>query len=97
MSELLKPAVMQTVLTHDRRYIRAVGLLNGNWDPDDQPIYRDLLAASDVVLARQLQQATLIHGRVNLTDYQSVSQLLNRHPQWFSAGAQQALLKPFQE
>ena len=93
--QLLKPALMKAVLTHDQDYQRAVGLLNDNWDPDDQPIYRDVFEAQDIAFARQLQQAELVPGKVDLGDYQSANQLLVRHPQWFSAGGRQALLAPF--
>lgn len=97
VEQLLKPMVMKSVLTHDQNYVRAIGLLNENWDPDDQPIYRNVFEAGDVGIARQLQNAGLVNGKVNLADYQAVSQLLARHPQWFSAGSRQALLRPFQD
>lgn len=93
--QLLKPALMKAVLIHDQDYQRAVGLLNENWDPDDQPIYRDVLEARDITFARRLQRSGLVPGKVDLSDYQSANQLLVRHPQWFSAGSQQALLTPF--
>lgn len=93
--QLLKPALMKAVLIHDQDYQRAVGLLNENWDPDDQPIYRDVLEARDITFARRLQRSGLVPGKVNLSDYQSANQLLVRHPQWFSAGSRQALLTPF--
>jgi hypothetical protein len=88
---------MQRVLTHSDEYRRAVGLLNENWDPDDQPIYRNVLEAADVHFARQLQLAGLLAGTTDLSNYQSVNQLIMRHDQWFSPGARQALLAPFQD
>lgn len=98
MSEqLLKPTVMKSVLTHDQTYCRAVGLLNENWDPDNQPIYRNVLGEADVAVARQLQRAKLVTGRTDLADYRAVSQLLARHPEWFSASGRTALLRPFQD
>ncbi|QZN92943.1 hypothetical protein KZE55_09380 [Limosilactobacillus panis] len=93
--QFLKPALMVAVLTHDQDYQRAVGLLNEDWNPDDQPIYRDVFEARDVIFARQLQQSGLVPGKVDLGDYQSANHLLVRHPQWFSAGSRQALLAPF--
>lgn len=93
--QLLKPALMKAVLIHDQDYQRAVGLLNENWDPDNQPIYRDVLEARDITFARRLQRSGLVPGKVDLSDYQSANQLLVRHPQWFSAGSRQALLTPF--
>lgn len=97
MSEqFLKPAVMKSVLIHDQTYQRAVGLLNENWDPDNQPVYRNVLSEADVGVARQLQRAKLVTGRTDLADYRAVSQLLARYPEWFSAGGRKALLRPFQ-
>lgn len=97
MTTMLNPEAMQKVLLHSKEYQRAVGLLNQNWDPDSQPIYRDVLQAADVYFARQLQVAGLIHGRVDLGDYRAVNQLLMQHDQWFSESARQALLAPFQD
>lgn len=88
---------MQRVLLHSKEYRRAASLLNENWDPDDQPIYRDVLEAADVYFARQLQMAGLVKGTADLSDYQAVNRLIMRHDQWFSAGARQALLSPFQD
>ena len=34
---------MQKVLTHSKEYERAIGLLNKRWDPDEQPIFRNVL------------------------------------------------------
>lgn len=94
---ILNPQAMQKVLTHSPEYRRAVGLLNERWDPDSQPIYRDVLQAADVYFARQLQVGGLISGKVDLGDYRAVNQLLMRHDQWFSTGARNALLAPFQD
>lgn len=95
--ELLPPEMMAAVLSHNNQYIRAIGLLNEDWDPDDQPIYRNVLEAGDVVFARDLQAVRLVAGRVDLKNYRAVNQLLVRHEQWFSAGARRELLRPFQE
>ncbi|WP_373842726.1 hypothetical protein [Limosilactobacillus sp.] len=97
MATILNPQAMQRVLTHSSEYRRAVGLLNEDWDPDSQPIYRDVLEAADVHFARQLQVAGLIDGTTDLDDYRAVNQLIMRHGQWFSASARQALLAPFQD
>lgn len=97
MTMLLNPQAMQRVLTHNEEYRRAVGLLNEDWDSDAQPIYRNVLEAADVHFARQLQIAGLISGTTDLNDYRAVNQLIMRHDQWFSAGARQALLDPFQD
>lgn len=97
MTTLLNPQAMQRVLTHSDEYQRAVVLLNEDWDPDSQPIYRNVLEAADVHFARQLQVAGLLNGTTDLGDYRAVNQLIMRHDQWFSAGARQALLAPFQD
>lgn len=97
MTTLLNPQAMQRVLTHSEEYRRAVGLLNENWDPEDQPIYRNVLEAADVHFARQLQMAGLVGGTTDLGDYRAVNQLIMHHDQWLSTGARQALLAPFQD
>lgn len=88
---------MQKVLTHSDDYRRAVGLLNKNWDPDDQQFFRNVLQSADVQFARQLQIAGLIKGHVNLNDYQEVNQLLMQHDSWFSPSARKTLLAPFMD
>lgn len=95
--QLLKPMIMKSVLAHDQTYCRAVGLLNESWDPDSQPIYRNVLREADVAVARQLQRANLVTGRADLADYRAVSKLLARYPEWFSASGRKALLRPFQD
>ena len=94
---ILSPETMLAVLTHGRNYVRAAALLNEEWEPDQQPIYRDVLERQDVALARQLQRGGLLPGRVDLADYRSVNQLLIDHSQWFAVSARQELLRPFQE
>lgn len=95
--QLLPPTAMLAVLTHSKDYVRAAALLNEEWEPDSQPIYRDVLAARDVVFARQLQRGGLLSGRVDLSDYRAVNQLIIDHDQWLGASARQELLRPFQE
>lgn len=95
--QLLPPETMLAVLTHGRDYVRAAALLNLEWEPDQQPIYRDVLERQDVTLARQLQRVDLVPGRIDLADYRAVSQLLIDHAQWFAASARQELLRPFRD
>lgn len=95
--QLLPPALYKSVLTHDRTYVRAVALLNEEWETADQPLYRNAIGETDVAIARQLQAAGLVAGTVPLNDYQAVSRLLSRHSQWFSPAGSRALLAPFQD
>lgn len=97
MTTILNPQAMQKVLTHSKEYQRAVGLLNKRWDPDEQPIFRNVLQAADVQFARQLQIAGLVKGRVDLSNYQAVNQLLMQHDDWFAASARKTLLAPFMD
>ncbi len=48
MTTILNPQAMQKVLTHSKEYERAIGLLNKRWDPDEQPIFRNVLQSADV-------------------------------------------------
>ena len=95
MTTILNPQAMQKVLTHSKEYERAIGLLNKRWDPDEQPIFRNVLQSADVQFARQLQIAGLIKGKVDLSSYQEVNQLMMQHDSWFSESARKTLLSPF--
>lgn len=95
MSKLIKPEMMQQILTHSQVYYRAIKLLTLNWDLGEQLLFRDQVLPGDVAFARQLQNHQLINGKVNLDNYQEVSQMIARHPAWFTERAQQALLSPF--
>lgn len=97
MSKLIKPEMMQQILTHSQGYYRAIRLLNLNWDLGDQILFRDQVLPGDVNFARQLQDHQLINGKVNLNNYQEVSQMISGHPAWFTERAQQALLDPFND
>lgn len=97
MAMILNPQAMHKVLTHSKEYQRAVGLLNLCWDPDEQPVFRNVLQSADVQFARQLQIAGLIKGKVDLSNYQAVNQLLMQHDLWFAESARQTLLAPFMD
>lgn len=97
MTTILNPQAMQKLLTHSIEYQRAVGLLNKRWDPDEQPIFRNVLQSADVQFARQLQIAGLVKGKIDLGDYQAVNQLLMQHDSWFSESARRTLLAPFMD
>ena len=95
MTTILNRQAMQKVLTHSKEYERAIDLLNKRWDPDEQPIFRNVLQSADVQFARQLQIAGLIKGKVDLSSYQEVNQLMMQHDSWFSESARKTLLSPF--
>lgn len=97
VAQLLKPTTMHEILTRTSTYQRAVKLLHQDWEVDGLSLFHHRLQAADVQLARLLQEHDLVPGSVDLGDYRAVSELANQHPQWFTAGAQRELLRPFEE
>lgn len=93
---LLSPHDLELVLTNRPEYQDAKQLLWLDWDEDPNQLYHHQVAPAVVRLARALQHTGLIQGRVNLTDYRAVSQLVGMHALWFSNGAKAELLKPFE-
>lgn len=94
--KLLPPHQLQAVLDQTREYKQAKQLLSLDWDEEPNMLYHQQVEPPVVILARALQETGLIKGRVALDDYRSVSQLVGRHAQWFSANAKRELLKPFE-
>lgn len=93
---LLPPHQLQHVLDHDREYRQACKLLQLDWDEEPNMLYHQRVEPSVVRLARALQTTGLIAGRVDLSDYRSVSQMVGQHSRWFSPNAKNELLKPFE-
>lgn len=91
----LSAAQLREILRHGDQYRRAVDLLNEEWEIHENSIKYQLVEPRDVNWARLLQRQQLVSGRTRLDDYRAVSQLVNRHPEWFSAAGRTALLAPF--
>lgn len=87
---------LRTILTNNQQYQRAVRLLGEQWEVRDNQLKYDLVEPRDVSWARLLQEQQLVSGKCDFSDYRAVSQLVNRHPEWFSAAGRAALLAPFQ-
>lgn len=83
------------ILCHGQQYRRAVNLLNEQWEVHENRLKYDLVEPRDVSWARLLQDNHLVTGNVKMTDYRGMSELVNRHPEWFSAAGRAALLADF--
>ncbi|WP_251545858.1 hypothetical protein [Limosilactobacillus caecicola] len=94
--KLLPPQELQMVLDQSPEYRQARKLLRLDIDEDPNRLYHQPVNALTVRLARTLQTSNLIQGRVDLSDYRSVSQLVGQHDRWFSGDAKRELLKPFE-
>lgn len=94
--QLLVPADLQSVLSHDESYRRAVNLLTENWDPEQNHLFSDLVKSSDVIFAQKLQTTNLIKGKFSLSDYQQVQYFISNHEQWLTQSAKNELLKSFE-
>ncbi|HIW70534.1 MAG TPA: hypothetical protein H9876_04040 [Candidatus Limosilactobacillus merdipullorum] len=94
MTELTAPQLRE-ILKQGHQYRRAVNLLQERWEVHENQLKYDLVEHRDVNWARLLQNQKLIIGKYDLNSYREVSQLLNRHPEWFSAAGRATLLAPF--
>jgi hypothetical protein len=94
---LLPPHDLQLVLENSQEYQQAKKLLWLDWDEEPNQLYHNPVTPTVVHLARMLQQAGLVRGRVDLANYREVGQMVGQHPRWFSATAKNELLKPFEE
>ncbi|BAP84727.1 hypothetical protein LOOC260_101490 [Paucilactobacillus hokkaidonensis JCM 18461] len=94
-TKLLKPADLQSVLSHDKTYRRAVNLLLEKWDPAENHLFSDLVKSSDVLFAKKLQVAGLVPGKFQLDNYQQVQQFISAHDQWLTAAAKKELMQSF--
>lgn len=94
--KLLLPDQLQKILDNDLEYQQAKRLLWLNWDEDPNMLYHQMVEPPVVELARALQSAGLMHGRVDLFNYRAVSQLVGQHDHWFSLNAKRELLRPFE-
>lgn len=91
----LTPADMQSVLVHDVSYTRAVRLLSENWDTEDNHLFSDRIKTADVIWARKLQRAGLIHGKHDLSTYEGAQKFIIAHDDWLMPAAKNELLKDF--
>lgn len=94
--KLLRPAELQLALDNSQEFQQAKKLLWLNWDEDPNSLYHHPVEPNVVRLARSLQAAGMITGRVHLDNYREVSQMIGHHDRWFSSRAKQELLAPFE-
>lgn len=92
---LLPPNQLSHVLRHDQIFTQAIALLKDDWEPDANQMFHQPMTPNVIELARALQQANLVPGRWQLSDYRQVSELIAQHGNWFSPAARQALLALF--
>jgi len=98
MTQPLKPADMQSLLTHDHRYRRAIAVLKGQWLPiiaeEDQP-FRQQIAVADLQFAQALLASGSATSAFDFTSYAGVQQLRQHFGSQLNAAAQQWLIQPY--
>lgn len=95
--KLLPPQILQAAIDNSATFKKAKKLLWLNWDEDPNMLYHNQVEPDIVEMARILQQTGVIKGRVDLSDYRAVSQMLAQHSYWFSQNGKAALLSPFDQ
>lgn len=93
---LLSPSYLMAAMRHDQTFQHAAAMLHDDWDPNEGGLFREMLQAPDIEMARALQQAGMVKGRWQLDDYGQVKDLLALHAEWFSPTARNALLASFE-
>ncbi|MFB9769014.1 hypothetical protein [Lactiplantibacillus modestisalitolerans] len=81
MVEALKPTDMQSLLTHDRRYRRALALLNGTWQAvlaEEPQRYRQQILIDDVRFAVALMRSGAVKSTCDFDSYAGVQHLIRR-------------------
>lgn len=81
MAKPLKPADMQSLLTHDRRYHRAAAVLADRWQvvmADEDLPYRQRITRDDLQFARALVTSATLTSRFDFESYAGV-QAIRQH------------------
>ncbi|WP_295728829.1 hypothetical protein [uncultured Limosilactobacillus sp.] len=94
--KLLAPNYLQLAMENTSEYQMAKKLLYLDWPEDPNQLFHNQVTPAIVKFARALQESKLIRGRIDLGDYQAVSQLVGMHDRWFSLEARHELLKRFE-
>ncbi|MFC6181720.1 hypothetical protein [Lactiplantibacillus daowaiensis] len=94
----LKPTDMQSLLTHDHRYQRAVAVLHDDWltiMADETRADRQRIQPDDLYFAQALLASGAVTSQADFTSYAGVQALRQRLGNQLSPAAQQALIKPY--
>ncbi|WP_338207778.1 hypothetical protein [Lactiplantibacillus paraxiangfangensis] len=98
MSEPLNPDDMQALLTHNRRYQRAVAILKDQWQlimADETLAYRQQITPTDLQFARALLRSGTLTSRFNFDNYAGVQTLRQHYGSLLSGAAQQWLVHDY--
>jgi len=96
--EQLNPTDMQSLLTHDWRYQRALAVLKGQWLPiigeETQP-FRRMIQPEDLQFAIALQATGTVTGRFKFDNYAGVQAVQRYFGSQLSTAAQRWLVLPY--
>lgn len=98
MSEPLNPDDMQALLTHNRRYQRAVAILKDQWQlimADETLAYRQQITPADLQFARALLRSKTLTSRFNFESYAGVQTLRQHYGSLLSGAAQRWLVHDY--
>ena len=60
---LLSPSYLMAAMRHDQTFQHAAAMLHDDWDPNEGGLFREMLQAPDIEMARALQQAGMVTDR----------------------------------
>ncbi|BDZ32254.1 hypothetical protein RA086_13480 [Lactiplantibacillus sp. WILCCON 0030] len=98
MANLLKPADMQSLLTHDWRYQRAAAVLKGHWLPiiaEEERPFRQMIQPEDLQFAKALLDSGTLTSRFQFDRYAGVQAISQYFGNQLSPAAQRWLAQPY--
>jgi len=98
MTQPLRPADMQSLLTHDHRYQRAQAVLKGQWLPiiaEEEQRFRQQISIDDLQFAKALLVSGSLTSPFQFDSYAGVQQLRQHFGNQLSPAAQSWLLRPY--
>lgn len=98
MTTPLDPQNMQSLLTHDHRYQRALAVLTDNWQAamaEESLPYRQQIDVDDLKFARALVMSATVTSEFDFESYAGVQQMRQHFGNQLNLTAQQWLVRKY--
>ncbi|ETY72921.1 hypothetical protein [Lactiplantibacillus fabifermentans] len=99
MTKPLKPADMQSLLTHDWRYQRAAAVVKGQWLPiiaEEEHPFRQQIQPEDLQFARELIASDTLTSQFDFNSYAGVQAMRQYFGSQLSSTGQHWLVSAYQ-
>ncbi|VDG22468.1 hypothetical protein [Lactiplantibacillus mudanjiangensis] len=98
MTKPLAPADMQSLLTHDQRYVRAAAILKDQWlnvVANEDRLDRQRIQPEDLQFAKALVASGALTSRWDFDSYAGVQKIRQQFGNQLSSAAQRILIQPY--